>query len=114
MKEAAPHTEDVYSAEEHLPHFRFEYPEALRKLYPEPSAIASVPPLHLIELGKPSNGPKTFELASLPPLGQSGVPNVLRFIPPSDLAHLESISARPQFNLPPLTDGSLFSTDMRH
>ena len=106
---------DLYSAEGRLPNFRWGYPEVPRKLNPEPFAMPLVPSFPAVELGRRLNGAKTFELASLLPLGQSDKSdgaNALRFIPQSDLTHLGDISTPAQFRLPPLTGGSLFSTDM--
>jgi hypothetical protein len=116
-REVPSEARELNSAEERLPHFRLEYPAMFRRTYPEQFAVPSVPSFPVAGLDRTSNGTKTFELASLAALAQSDTsvgPNALRFISASDLAHPGSISARPQFNLPPLTDGSLFFMSMRH
>lgn len=117
-KRAVPsETQDSYSSEEQLPHFRLEFPAMFRRTYSEQLAVPSVPSFPVVGLGRTSNGAKTFELASLPALDQSDSSNglnALRYIPQNDLAYPGSISARPKFNPPPLTDGLLLFIDMRH
>lgn len=110
-----PQTTNSYVAEEHLPSFR--YTEVSRRLYPETFVVPPVRRFPVIEFGKGLNGAKTFELASLPAVeqsGTSGIANALRFVPQSDLRHPESVAAEPRFNLPPLTDGLLLLTNTHH
>jgi len=115
--EAALQAQDSSSAEEHVPYFRLGYPGASLKMYSRPFTVPSAPSFPLMEVGKGVSGAKTFELASIPSLPQgeaSNIANALRFIPPGDLTHPESISTQPRFNLPPLTEGRLLRINTNH